>query len=273
MKKIIAILIIIIVALFIFLDMKLNDNVQKNESSNNANIESGVEEKTEVANTEESTKVDLDSNENKVKIAQKEKQDYNALVIGNSLTLEKGGIGMAASDEYHDYYYLVKKKLSENYAKLNMNRISAIHWEENRIISSRTDWINENLPEETVKNLDLVIFQLGDNCVPTEQFEQSATELINHVKKYSPNAKMLWVGMWFINEERLAMLPNICEKNGVEFVNISDLVVDEYKSHVGATLTSTTGEIMAIETIEEAFHPNDEGMKQIANRIIEKLEL
>lgn len=203
-----------------------------------------------------------------------EKQEnYNVLVIGNSLTIERDGIGMAASDQYHDYYYLTKKRLEEKYENLNMNRISCIHWEENRIIKSRTDWIQENLKEDAVKNQDLVIFQLGDNCVPTETFEESVTELVNHVKTYSPDAKMLLVGMWFINEERLSRMPQLAQNLGMEFVNISDLVVDENKSHIGAEITTIDGQKDTIATIEEAFHPNDQGMQKIADRICEKLNL
>ena len=180
---------------------------------------------------------------------------------------------MAASDPYHDYYYLTQKRLEQVHKNLNMNRISCIHWEENRIIRSRTDWIQDNLKEDVVKNQDLVIFQLGDNCVPTETFEQSVTELVNHVKQYSPKAKMLLVGMWFINEERLAMMPTLAQNLGMEFVNISDLVVDENKSHIGAEVTAIDGKKNTIATIEEAFHPNDEGMQKIADRICEKLGL
>lgn len=203
----------------------------------------------------------------------KEEEAYQVLVIGNSLTIERDGIGMAASDPYHDYYYLTQKRLEQVHKNLNMNRISCIHWEENRIIRSRTDWIQDNLKEDVVKNQDLVIFQLGDNCVPTETFEQSVTELVNHVKQYSPKAKMLLVGMWFINEERLAMMPTLAQNLGMEFVNISDLVVDENKSHIGAEVTAIDGKKNTIATIEEAFHPNDEGMQKIADRICEKLGL
>ena len=217
----------------------------------------------------DATEVSNNSAQNEAGNAQN--QDYNALVIGNSITIERDGIGMAASDQYHDYYYLTKERLSQKYKNLTMNRISAIHWEENRIIESRTAWINENLPEDKVSNLDLVIFQLGDNCVPTETFDASVTELVNHVKKYSPNAKMILVGMWFINQERLDMMPQIAQKLGMEFVDISDLVVDENKSHIGAEVTTINGEKNVIATIEEAFHPNDEGMKKIADRICAKI--
>lgn len=213
------------------------------------------------------------SNENENNEILEQEEEYNVLVIGNSLTIERDGIGMAASDQYHDYYYLTKERLQEKYKNLNMNRISAIHWEENRIIKSRTDWINDNLKEDLVKDQDLVIFQLGDNCVPTETFESSVTELVNHVKKYSPDAKMLLVGMWFVNEERLSMMPQIAQNLGMEFVDISDLVVDENKSYIGAEVTTIDGKKNTISTIEEAFHPNDEGMKKISDRICEKIGL
>lgn len=108
---------------------------------------------------------------------------YNALVIGNSLTIERDGIGMAATDEFHDYYYLLKTYLEEKYENVNINRISAIHWEENRIITSRQDWVNENLTEDLVSDKDLVIFQLGDNCVPTETFEEDLTRNGKSCKK------------------------------------------------------------------------------------------
>lgn len=203
---------------------------------------------------------------------QKEENSYDCLVIGNSITLEKGGIGMAATDKEHDYYYLLEQKLKQKHEKVNMNRVSAIHWEENRIITSRTDWLKENLTEEVISNQDLVIFQLGDNCVPTESFEQSAIEMIEHVKQYSPNAKMIWVAMWFINEERLAMLPGICEKYGIDFVNITDLVTEEYQSYIGEKRTGVNGEDVTSSTREEAFHPNNKGMEMIAERIYEKLK-
>ena len=202
---------------------------------------------------------------------EKEENAYHALVIGNSITLEKGGIGMAATDKEHDYYYLLEKKLKQKYESLNMNRISAIDWEENRIISSRTDWLNEHFTEDLISNQDLVIFQLGDNCVPTESFEQSAIEMIEKVKEHSPNAKMIWIAMWFINEERLAMIPTICEKYGIDFINITDLVTEQYQSHIGEKRTGTKGEDITVGTREEAFHPNNEGMKIIAERIFKVL--
>lgn len=221
-------------------------------------------ESNEISKTNTVAKTQENKQENEDKI-------YNALIIGNSLTIERDGIGMAASDEYHDYYYLTKTRLENKYKNVNMNRISAIHWEENRIISSRTDWINENLTPDKISDMDLVIFQLGDNCVPTESFEKDTTELVNHVKKYSPNAKLLLIGMWFINEDRMALMPKIAKDLNMEFIDITDLVVDENKSHIGQEVIGIDGKKDSINTIEEAFHPSDIGMKKIADRICNKL--
>lgn len=224
------------------------------------------EETIEVSESE----IEQEQKENK---PNEENDVYNVLVIGNSLTIERDGIGMAASDQYHDYYYLTKQRLAKKYKNLNMERISCIHWEENRIIRSRTDWIKDNLKEDLISNQDLVIFQLGDNCVPTESFVPDVTELVNYIKTYSPNAKMLLVGMWFINEERLNLMPQLAQDLGLEFIDISDLVVDENKSHIGQEVTAIDGSKDTISTIEEAFHPNDEGMQKISNRICEKIGL
>lgn len=220
--------------------------------------------------------VETTSNEAKINSTQNskeiEKDEYNVLVIGNSLTIERDGIGMAASDQYHDYYYYTKTEFEKKYKTVNMDRISAIDWEENRKITSRTDWIAQNITEKNSANKDLIIFQLGDNCVPTETFRDSIIELVNHVKKYSPNAEMILMGMWFINEERLNMMPDIAKELNMIFVDISDLVVDENKSFIGQKIIAIDGTEDQISTIEEAFHPNDIGMKKISDKIIKALE-
>lgn len=249
MKKIIWAIIIIVVIVFCYIELKPNNKTEENITT------SANTEKTDNKSISEDGKYN------------------NVLVIGNSITIERAGIGMAASDQYHDYYYLVKSKLQEQSKKLKMNRISSKDWEENRIISSRTNWINENLTEDLISNLDLVIFQLGDNFVPTEELENSMLEMVNHIKSKSPNAKMLWLSMWFINEERLAIIPEIANKLDIEFIDISDLVVDENKSYIGQQVIGINGQQDSINTIEEAFHPNDKCMQIIANRIIEKLDI
>lgn len=187
-------------------------------------------------------------------------QDYNVYVIGNDITTKDETKGLAATDEKHDYYYLTKTRLENTFEKVNINRINAVDWEENKLTSTREDWLSKNLTEDKLKNLDLVIFQLGDHFQPEEDFETSVNKMVEHVRTYYPNAEMIWVGIWNANEKIQINLPGICERLGIEFVNISDLNVPEYQSLVTQQID-----------LEEVFYPNNEAMQIISNRIIEVL--
>lgn len=187
-------------------------------------------------------------------------EKYNVYVIGNDITTKDGIKGLAATDEKHDYYYLTKSRLENTFEKVNMDRINAGDWEKNKLISTHEDWINKNLTQDKLKNLDLVIFQLGDDFQTEEDFETSVIQMVEHFRKYSPNAEMIWVGTWNINEKIRIQLPGICERLGIEFVNISDLNIPEYQS----LMTQQ-------ENLEEVFYPNNEAMQIISNRIIEVL--
>lgn len=187
--------------------------------------------------------------------------EYNVYVIGNDITIQDAKKGLAATDEKHDYYYLTKTRLENTFQKVNMNRINASAWEENPLTSTRKDWLNKNLTEDKFKNLDLIIFQLGDNFHPEEDFETSVKQLVEHVRKYSPNAEIIWIGTWNQKEKIQNQLPGICERLEIEFINISDLNVPEYQSL-----------LMQQENLEEVFYPNNEAMQIISNRIIEVLE-
>lgn len=193
-------------------------------------------------------------------------QEYNALVIGNDITTKDGGRGLAATDEAHDYYTLTKTRLENMFEKVNMKRINATEWEENKYTQTRQQWLAQNLKKADVSNLDLVIFQLGDNYHSTDDFEASVTELVDGIREYSPNAEMIWVGLWNINEKIFNHLPGICERLEIEFINISDLAVPEYQSLVSNASDTN------LSALDEVFYPNNEAMQIISNRIIETLK-
>lgn len=190
-------------------------------------------------------------------------QEYNALVIGNDITTKDGKNGLASTDETRDYYALTKTRLENTFPKLNINRINAKAWEQSNQLQTQQDWITQNLKKDTIQNLDLVLFQLGDNYNQQEDFETSVTELVKWMRQASPNAEMIWIGLWDIHEKILNSLPGICERLGIEFINISDLAVPEYQS-----LTNQNSNL----NFEEVFYPNNEAMQIISNRIIETLK-
>lgn len=183
-------------------------------------------------------------------------EEYNVLAIGNDITMKNGGKGMAATEENNDYFSLTKNRLKNTFEKVNMNRVNAMEWEKS---GTRKDWINTNLKKEIIGNLDLVIFQLGDNYKLEDDFEAGVTELVEFVREYSPNAEMIWIGVWDVQEKIMNSLPGICERLGIKFVNISDLAIEEYQS-------------LVTENSEETFYPNNEAMQIISNRIMETLK-
>lgn len=194
--------------------------------------------------------------------------EYKALVIGNDVTIKNNKYGASASDEEHDYYYLTKARLENTFDSVKMNRINAIAWEQKNIALNRQEWLNKNLTEDKIKKLDLVIFQLGDNYSEENNFETDIVQMVEHVRKYSPNAEMIWIGLWNINEKRLNSLPGICERLGIQFINISDLSVPEYQSY-NKELSQDNGELSGFQ---ELFYPNNEAMQIISNRIMEVLK-
>ena len=193
-------------------------------------------------------------------------QEYNVLAIGNEITTKDGGKGMAATDEEHDYYTLTKTRLENTFEKLSMNRINATEWEENKDTQTRKQWLAQNLKKADVSNLDLVIFQLGDNFHETDDFETSVTELVDGIREYSPNAEMIWLGLWNMNDKIFNHLPGICERLEIEFINISDLAVPEYQS------LTTNASDTNLSALDEVFYPNNEAMQMISNRIVEILK-
>jgi len=194
-------------------------------------------------------------------------EQYNALVIGNDITIKDGKQGSGASDETKDYYYLTKKRLSNVFENVNISRMDGSSWEERSLIASRKQWVTKNLKRDKVKNLDLVIIQLGDNHNEDIYFENDVTEMVEYIREYSPNAEIIWIGIWNTkNKEILNSLPGICERLDIEYINISDLNIPEYQASNLLSSSNYAGEI------NKKIYPNDEAMQIISNRIMECLK-
>ena len=182
-------------------------------------------------------------------------QTYQALFIGNDITTQNGGKGLHATDETLDYYALTQKRLENTFPEVKTNRLNASAWETFEGEETKKQWITEHLPKETITDLDLVIFQLGDQYNGSN-FENDMTYLVQTIRQNSPNAEILWLGLWNKNDQVLNTLPVICERLQIAFIDIHDLNVPEYQSLV---------------TEPEVYYPNNEAMQVISNRIIDVL--
>lgn len=189
-------------------------------------------------------------------------ENFNTLVIGNEITTQNDGKGLNATEENLDYYHITKTRLENTFDKVKMNAINATTWEKGEENRTRKVWLVDFLKKDMLTNLDLVIFQLGDHYTGENNLENDMKDLVEHIRQYSPNAQMLWLGVWGQNETMQNRLPGICERLHLEYINIRDLNVPDYQSLVTENVDGIA---------KEVYYPNNEAMQIISNRIVEVL--
>ncbi len=188
------------------------------------------------------------------------------LFLGNSITRhavkpELGwtrDCGMAASNPEMDYVHLVAKFLTEKHGKLNYCVTNVGRFE----LRYKTVW---NCDEYTIAKQfepDVVIIRLGENVNVKEFdgdiFREKFVEFIDYFK--AKNSKVVITDLFWDYPPLGEIIKSVCDEYGYTFVTIADLgYKDENKA------------ITEYEHKGVGLHPNDLGMKRIADRIIEKL--
>ena len=153
------------------------------------------------------------------------------------------GFGMAASDDHHDYVYLMDsyiKTLNPNY---QYTRISGGTWEQCETMQDKNNWINNTLSSYLSSDLDLVTIQLGDNVNNDNRraiFEQSSLELMQYIREHAPNARVVWMGSWYAQQLMNIVAIN-AKKTGCLFVDFRDVAsIPTNKSYIGAVYKYNT---------------------------------
>lgn len=201
----------------------------------------------------------------------------HAVIFGNSLTCEHGKIGMAASDQNHDWYHYVTEYLKSKNPNVTFNeRINMSPWESATSTADREKVFNDSIKPLLSANTDLVIIQLGDNVNTAEKkatFAHDASDLIKEIHTVSPKAQVYWIYGWFGNyPEIFTPIQTACDGNGAIGIDIRDVNKSGNTSYVGATRTGLDGSTWKITNPGEAAHPGDAGMKAIADRVISNFD-
>ncbi|WP_139008628.1 SGNH/GDSL hydrolase family protein [Lactococcus lactis] len=197
-------------------------------------------------------------------------------VLGNSLTSEHGGIGMAASDQNHDWYHLVSDYiLTKNHNAVIKPRFNASAWESATTSADRQAYFDNTLAPLIDADTDLVIIQLVDNVntdAKLATFGEDAKTLITNIRTKAPHARVLWVAGWFVDDNKINLIKNACLDRGALFVDITAYKNDaQYKGTMGATRTGVDGTSWTVTNPGEALHPGDLGMQKIAEAVEETL--
>lgn len=151
---------------------------------------------------------------------------YNYLAIGNSITLHGiadywwNEVGMAASDEEHDYFHLVLNYLRENNDSVKGIPYNFSVWETQ---SYDRDEILEYLDPYLSPLVNLVTIQLGENASDLTTYQEDYISLINYVKEKAPNARVLVVGDFWSNGDRNEQKKTAIEKTCVEYVSLEGI--------------------------------------------------
>ena len=193
-------------------------------------------------------------------------------IFGNSLTKNTGGIGMCASDQYHDYYHYVTSYIKSKNSKVIINdRMNISTWESSTTTQDRDNYFNSDIKPILSNDTDIVILQISDNVNTDEKkktFGEDAKKLITNILSVSPKAQIYWVYGWFGNQEIFDKITTACSDSGAIPIYIRDLETSENIGRLGQKCTGIDGETWTVTDPGAVAHPGDNGMKAIADRII-----
>lgn len=201
---------------------------------------------------------------------------YNYLAIGNSITLHSiksfwwNEVGMAASDENHDYFHLVLKYLESKNDNVMGVPYNFSVWETQ---SHDRDETLEYLDRYLSPDLDLITVQLAENAFDLTTYQEDYVSLLEYIKVKAPNARILVMGDFWSCDNRDELKQNAVKEAQVEYVSLEGITDnEEYYCGLGTIVFDKYGNEHIVEHSGVADHPGDKGMQAIAERIIEVLK-
>lgn len=189
------------------------------------------------------------------------------LFAGNSITLHgvcgeigwNGEWGMAASARENDYVHILMAKIRQKYPDAAFCICQVAEWERRYKTGEETYKYYEN-----AKNFcaDVIIARFVENC-PSECFDgtlfkEKYAGLLNFLDKSGKAKKIITTSFW--RHPGDAAIAEYARENGYPLVPLGDLGEKDEMKAVGL-----------FEHLGVANHPGDEGMKNIAERILTAL--
>lgn len=202
---------------------------------------------------------------------------YNYLAIGNSLTIHGTGsywwneVGMAASDIDHDYFHIVSSFLKTVNPKFMSIPYNFSVWE---TLSHDRDETLCYLDHYLDTKLNLITVQLGENVSDFTTYEEDFESLLGYLKEKAPKARILVIGDFWSKNNRNDLKIKAIESIGAEYVSLDGITDNkDYCCGLGTVVYDSEGKEHIVEHSGVANHPGDKGMRAIADRIIDALNL
>lgn len=211
------------------------------------------------------------------------------LFLGNSLLLGMSNYsyGMCATDAKNDYYYHVTQAILKKNPNCKFERAHIAHRFE--AIENVKDF-NENilnlpwknngekspaLGDLFTKDLDLIIIQAGDNvnnAARKAAFTETCGKFVELIKEKCPKARIIWVYGWYQASTVEQTVIDTCAKWEMECISLASLHVPATEAKAGQPYETESGG-NAIVNNDWITHPGNEGMKKVADAILNKINL
>lgn len=209
---------------------------------------------------------------------------HRVLCIGNSITwhaplkgdlpgadsLWRGDWGMCASRPERDFFHLLEKKFREYNSNTTFTRRNLWEWEHDFTLNK------DSLLLSSCQDKDLIILKIGENVQKENepQFLQAFDELVTYCLRFTPNV-IIAGSYWKTPVKEQAMI-RAAREHQLPYVPlfwIYETYHDEVIAHVGDTIYDRHGQPYPIPTEFICTHPNDRGMRMIAEAIFGRLNI
>lgn len=214
------------------------------------------------------------------KTARIDSAEHHVLFLGNSIThhapastipgadpLWAGDWGMCASRKDSDYVRRIEARLHH----LNPNTTV----EEKNIAKYELDFSIDldSLIGGLCKRRDLIVLKIGENVRDVDRYYAAFKHLTEYCLRFTDNV-IVAGAFWKVPKIEEAMIRVAREKNlkYVPLFWILDLYKEEVMAHVGDTIYNIDNQPYTIKTEFIIMHPNDEGMRMIADEIYKNIE-
>jgi Secretion system C-terminal sorting domain/Glycosyl hydrolase family 14 len=199
------------------------------------------------------------------------------LILGNSMTNNAqisgwgGNWGMAASDTTKDFTWLVRNY----YTGLNPFNIVKGY----NIASFEQGYANYNFDTEVTKAIrdandwTTIILRLGENLdnvtnYNSTDFKNKLAALVTYMKKGRSNVKVIVTNRFWTDTNKDADLQSFANTNSYPFVNLTGLYTAMGPNTAWVWPGGIIPDVLIGASPDIKKHPNDAGMKGIADRII-----
>lgn len=203
----------------------------------------------------------------KVQLELEKSPSYNVLCLGNSITRHEysekvewySDWGMAASKPENDYCHVLESLLGKKYPGSKVTPLNIAKWE--RSLSGDFD----SLLGEYAAGKDIIVVRLGENVNDEKGFEAALDGLVGWCTSHAKY--VLITGTFWKSEVKENAIKAVSRKYGIPYYPISQVDVPANHPKVGDTFRDINGGTYQITKDFIITHPDDKGMRKIAEII------